>query len=237
MNKQQYSHIKKTVGEYTISYGVIQALNDSCDTIDFFKINETIYGFYLADVAGPGKASITIMNKLQELINKNCLECLQNNQEYTFNPSLIAKAINSEIYNRNVNKYITLIYGILNLSNNIIEYTTAGYYPNPIWVTEQNTHKHAKYIFSKGYPLGILPNAEFDNFQIKMEKNNAVIFFSDGIMNFFKPDIDNTKNKDDELLKLIINADINISNILEELNLNYSAPTMDDIVVLTLQRN
>ncbi len=237
MKNQQYSHIKRKVGEYTISYGVIQSIHDSCDTIDFFKISDLKYGFYLADVAGPGKNSITTMNKLQQLINKNCFECLENKQECIFNPSLIAKTINIEMYTNNLNKYVTLIYGILDLSTNIIEYTTAGYYPNPIFVTNDLKTKNAKYLFSKGFPLGILPDANFENFQIKMEKNNSMVFFSDGIMSFFKPDSNNSKDKDDELLKLTLNANVDISNILENLNLNYSIPIVDDIVILTLQRN
>lgn len=190
MNKQQYSHIKRKVGEYTVSYGIIQSINDSCDTIDFFKINDTKYGFYLADVAGQAKSSIAIMNKLQNVINKNCFECLEKQQNCILNPSLIAKAINAEMYTNNLSKYVTLIYGILDISNNNIEYTTAGYYPNPILVTNANDNnsRNAKYLFSKGFPLGILQNANFDNLQVKIDKNNSVIFFSDGIMNFFKPD-------------------------------------------------
>lgn len=241
-NNQQYSLIKRKVGEYTVSYGIIQSIHDSCDTIDFFKITDYKYGFYLADVAGQGKNAINIMNKLQELINKNCFECLDQKQECILNPALIAKTINNAMYENNLSKYVTLIYGILDTATNVIEYTTAGYYPNPILlnnnpqIKDNKKHKAAKYLFSKGFPLGILKDANFDNFQVKIEKNSSIIFFSDGIMNFFKPDSNNSKDKDDELLNLTIKSNMDISNILQQLNLNYSVPIVDDIVVLTIQR-
>lgn len=225
MNTQQYSHIKRIVGDYLVSYGVIQSIHNSCDVIDFFKIGELQYGLYLADVAGVGDTSVAVMNKLQGLINKHCFACLED-------PATTVQNINTEMYSAKLGKYVTLIYGILDLKKNKLDYTIAGYYPNPIFV---DSNLHAKYLFGKGYPLGIVPKATFENFSISIEPNDSLLFFSDGIMRFFMPGEDSA-SKDNGLLNLVCSSKVEIDSILHKLNLTYSTPVIDDIVIFSIKR-
>ena len=138
-----------------------------------------------------------------------------------------------EICKDKLSKYITLIYGILDLQNNKLDYTIAGYYPNPIFVDDK---KHAKYLFGKGYPLGLLPQATFERFSIKINPDNALMFFSDGIMRFFMLEDDHAE-KDQKLLKLVSDPKMDISDILHKLKLNFETLVNDDIVILNIQRN
>lgn len=232
MSTQQYSHIKRIVGDYLVSYGVIQSVYDSCDVIDFFKIGEFQYGLYLADVAGTGDSSVAVMNKLQSLINKHCFACLESKEELNLDPAIIVKNINTEMYSAKLGKYITLIYGILDLKTNTLNYTIGGYYPNPILV---DSKFHAKYLFGKGYPLGIVPQATFENFTVPIDPNNSLIFFSDGIMRYFMPGED-SESKDNGLLNLVCSSKVEIDSILQKLDLTYSTPIIDDIVIFTIQR-
>ena len=232
MGTQQHSHIKRIVGDYLVSYGVIQSVYDSCDVIDFFKISEHKYGLYLADVSGTGSASVAVMNKLQGLINKHCFACLEKQSQCILDPALLVKNINEEMYTAQLGKYVTLIYGVLDLEKNTLNYTIAGFYPNPILV---NDKFHAKYLFGKGYPLGILPKADFENFTLQIEPDNSIIFFSDGIMRFFMPGED-VESKDNGLLNLVCSSKVEIDDILQKLDLTYSTPIIDDIVIFTIKR-
>lgn len=233
MSTQQYSHNKRIIGDYLVSYGVMQSVYDSCDIIDFFKIGEFKYGFYLADVAGTGDSSVAVMHKLQALINKHCFACLDNKDECLLDPALIVKNINAELYTSQLGKYVTLIYGVLDLKTNILDYTIAGYYPNPIVI---DSSFKSKYLFGKGYPLGIIKQATFEKFSVKIEEDNSLIFFSDGILRFLMLSEDK-QSKDVQLLNLVSGSHIEIDDILHKLNLTYSSPIIDDIVILTIQRN
>ncbi len=121
----------------------------------------------------------------------------------------------------------------MDLKNNTLNYTIAGYYPNPILV---DSKLHAKYLFGKGYPLGIVPKASFENFTVSIEPNNSLIFFSDGIMRFFMPGEDSDV-KNNGLLNLVCTSKVEIDSILHKLDLTYSTPIIDDIVIFTIQRN
>ena len=232
MSTQQYSHNKRIIGDYLVSYGVMQSVYDSCDIIDFFKIGEFQYGLYLADVAGTGDTSIAVMHQLQGLINKHCFACLEQKENCVLDPAAIVNNINAEIYTGKLGKYVTLVYGILDLKNNTLDYTIAGYYPNPIFV---GAKFDAKYLFGKGYPLGILPNATFERFNISIPEHSSIVFFSDGIMRFLMLSEDK-ESKDNQLLNLVSGAKVEIDGILQKLNLTYSTPIVDDIVILTIQR-
>lgn len=231
MDNQQYSHIKRMLGDYTVSYGLIQSLNPSYDTIDFFKINDYKYGLYLADVAGPGD-NTAVINRLQQIINHHCLECLTNKDGCILDPAMVLENINLEMYSEKLSKYVTLFYGLLDLNTNILNYSIAGHYPNPILVDNQ---LNAKYVLNKGYPLGLVPKANFENYNIKFNANDSLVLFSNGIMNYFKSD-SAYKDKSDSLLDLICNSKLDISNILHNLKLDYNTVVVDDIVIFTIQK-
>lgn len=248
--KHQYSHNKKIIGDYVISYGLMQSIHSSCDTIDFFKVNEHKYGFYLADVSGSGVESVKTMHSLQDLINKYC-HPVDDTSKYQKNlktlvPNQVAKKINQEMHRLKSKEYVTLTYGILDLVSNAFEYTVAGYYPNPILI---NDKFEAKYLYARGYPLGLIKDANFEKFNVLIEEGSSLIFFSDGILRFLMlaengshdPNGLNQENtnKENKLLKLISedNSKIEVEKILHKLNLNYSTPIVDDIVILIIQRN
>lgn len=243
--KQQYSHNKKIIDGYVISYGVMQSVQSSCDTIDFFKISEKKYGFYLADVAGSSSESIKVMHELQGLINKYCLvnnknELKDRQHVGQLVPVEVVKHVNQEMYQLKLNKYVTLIYGFLDLETNVFDYTVAGHYPNPILI---NAKLEAHYIHGKGYPLGLVQDSQFEKFNVLVEEGSSLIFFSDGILRFLMSSKDQMNNhsisKENQLLELLSGIDypIEVNKILQKMNLTYSTPIVDDIVILTIQRN
>ena len=234
MSNHQYSHIKKIVKDYVISYGVIQAENSSCDLIDFFKIGDDKYGLYLADVADTGEPAVKVMNKLQGIINKHSFECLENAATSDkLDPAEIVREINREICKDKFSKYITLIYGILDFKQNKLDYAIAGYYPNPILIEGKD---QAKYLFGQGYPLGLLPGATFERFTVDVKPGQGLMFFSDGIMRFFMLS-EEAGEKDQKLLELVADPQIEISDVLHKLKLNFETLVNDDIVILNIRRN
>lgn len=232
MSNQPYSHIKKIIGNYAISYGVIQSINNSCDSIDCFKIDDNKIAIYLADLAGgiDDKATLTLF---QDLINTYVVLPGYAKNYNNLEPTKVLESINHSLCLKHLGKYITLIYGILDLSSNVFEYSVAGYYPNPILV---GVNIDPKYLVNRGYPLGVLATATFEKFQVNLSEDQSLVFFSDGIMKFFKPN-SYEKMQDDALLQLICNCKIDVGNILEKLHLTYSTPVIDDIVIMTITRN
>ena len=137
---------------------------------------------------------------------------------------------NLAVYNAKLGKYLTLIYGVLDLESNYFNYSIAGHYPNPI-LLDQNGH--AKYLFGKGFPIGILPNATFEKFTIQIPTNNSILLFSDGIMRFLMPH-ENMEYRSNYLLNIICNSKAEIRLLLQNLKLNENTPNITDDIAITI---
>jgi serine phosphatase RsbU (regulator of sigma subunit) len=231
MSIQQHQFTQQVVGNYTCSYDIIPSRHSSYDAIDFFKISESKYGLYLIDVAGTGNLSIKAVAQVQELIIK--LACSEQKTSFASNPESLIQQLNSTIYTIKLGKFLTLFYGVLDLENNCFNYSIAGHYPNPILLDNNN---HAKYLFGKGFPLGILPNTTFEKFSIPISTNSSIILLSDGIMKFFMPQED-IEYRSNYLLTLICESNAQLPTLLQKLNLNSATLNiLDDIIVAIIKR-
>ena len=200
MSLQQHQQFtQQIVGNYICSYGILPSPKSGGDINDFFKISDSKYGIYLIDVAGIGKSSVTAIKQVKDLIISLALS--EQQTLYSQNPELLLQQTNLAVYNAKLGKYLTLIYGVLDLESNYFNYSIAGHYPNPI-LLDQNGH--AKYLFGKGFPIGILPNATFEKFTIQIPTNNSILLFSDGIMRFLMPH-ENMEYRSNYLLNIICN--------------------------------
>ena len=227
MSIPQHQFTKQVVGNYICSYDIIPSGQHNYDAIEFFKISESKYGLYLVDVAGTGDLSIKAVKKVQELIIQLAIA------EQHLNPESLIQQLNSTIYTAKLGKYLTLFYGVLDLENNCFNYSIAGHYPNPILLDNNN---HAKYLFGKGFPLGILPNITFEKFSIPIPINTSIILFSDGIMKFFMPQED-IEYRSNYLLTLICDSKAQIQTLIQKLNLNSATINiLDDIIVTIITR-
>ncbi len=230
MNIQQHQFTQQVVGNYICSYDIIPSGHNNNDVFKLFQISESKYGTYLVDVARTNNLPNSI-KQIQELIIN--LACSEQKIFYSLNPESLLQKLNSQIYAEKLNKYLTLFYGVLDLENNCFNYSIAGHYPNPILLDNNN---HAKYLFGKGFPLGILPNTTFEKFSVPIPKNSSIVLFSDGIMKFFMPQED-IEYRSNYLLNLICTSKAELQPLLQNLNLNTTTLNiLDDIIVAIIKR-
>ena len=75
-------------------------------------------------------------------------------------------------------QFFTFIYGILDIRTGILRYSSAGH-PDPIHITQEAASVTNG---NKGIPVGIDSNAQYKESEIRLQKNNALIFYTDGIL-------------------------------------------------------
>jgi len=94
----------------------------------------------------------------------------------------ILKILNGRIHGTELSdKFVTFFYGLLNKEGNLV-YSNAGHNP-PLLL---NYHKNEfKELNIGGIPLGALTNSEYSKDNVKLEKNDILIMYTDGIIEIF----------------------------------------------------
>lgn len=222
---------KQVIDNYICNHCILPSTLSGGDVTEIFKINEKQYGLYLLDIAGHGQAITNTVTQIKQLLIE--LANSKNNLEYITDPGSLVKQLNLLLHEKKICKYLTLLYGVLDLNNNCFNYTIAGHYPNPILLDNQ---QHAKYLPGKGISLGILANYQFATFSVPLGINDTIIIFSDGIIKSLMLDL-TIEDRIDYLLELTSKTKADLNTIMQQFNLNFAGNNIkDDITITILKR-
>ncbi len=141
------------------------------DFYDFFLIDENKLGVVIADVSGKGipaalfMAVSRTMLKTTALNNISANECLKNT-----NDLLCSESVNS--------MFVTLFYGILDLTTGEMEYANAGH--NPPYVLKNNGN--VELLAGTGeIVLAALEGFDYKLHHTKFESGDALYMYTDGV--------------------------------------------------------
>jgi serine phosphatase RsbU (regulator of sigma subunit) len=148
------------------------ARNIGGDYYDFIKLSDNNIGIGIADVSGKGVSAALVMASTRSYLrliakdNYNCRDILNN-----MNKLLIGDT--------NKKMFVTMFYSILNMNNNKLQFANAGHnYP----LVYRSKDKNAVYIQSKGFPLGVMDDFDYNCSEIKLELGDIVVYYTDGII-------------------------------------------------------
>lgn len=152
-----------------------QGISFSCyeiggDYYDFIPRHDGKMFVALGDVSGKGTAAALLMSSLHAAIHAQAAA-----------KSSLVETINSvNKYlsdNTPANRFVTLFLAELDLTNGTLNYINAGH--NPPLVARVNGQ--VQQLDSGGFPLGIIPMAEYEIGQVKLEAGEALVIYSDGV--------------------------------------------------------
>ncbi|MAQ64487.1 hypothetical protein CL647_04120 [bacterium] len=140
------------------------------DFYDFIELDKNRTGIIIADIVGKGIPAGLYMAVLKSIINRNI------NAEKS--PKETINQLNKTIYaDPVINKFIPLFYGILDSKKNTFTFSNAGHEPG--YILRKN--KFIK-LDTKGFPLAGYENETFIEKEIKIEDNDLLFLFTDGIL-------------------------------------------------------
>ncbi len=217
-------------GDYHFDHSVSPSLYLSGDFVDYFSINEDVFGFYLADVSGHGASSAFVTVLLKSLVSK-VLGRYQVQQDQTIvEPEKLLAELGEEIYLAKLGKYLTMVYGVVDLKNNTLTYSIGGHYPNPV-LLEGDT---ARFLEGQGFPVGIMEKATYQRHSIPLGVDMKLMIFSDGIAEILpEPDMD---GKEKTLMSMIKEGKASIQYFIDTFGLENKKDLPDDVTILTLWR-
>jgi sigma-B regulation protein RsbU (phosphoserine phosphatase) len=145
------------------------------DYFDVFPLDEHRTAFLLADVSGKGLGAALLTTMLQGALSGMTLGT---------DPARVFNHVNRFLCDHaEVGRYATMFFGILDDAG-ALEYINAGH-PSPILL--RNTT--AEEAFTEGsFPVGLVPEAEFSTATLKLEPNDTLVLYSDGVTEAMDPD-------------------------------------------------
>ncbi|MDO4940364.1 MAG: PP2C family protein-serine/threonine phosphatase [Erysipelotrichaceae bacterium] len=141
------------------------------DLYDYYMIDENHLCFGIGDVSGKGTASSLFMSR--------AFACFKNFASMNLSPEEIFIRVNNSLNERNAEFYfITAWLGILDINTGVLTYVNAGH-ERPLYVKKGGEadalESHTNIV------LGISPNQVFKQNEIKLDKGDMIMLYTDGV--------------------------------------------------------
>lgn len=156
-----------------ISALFVPAFEVGGDYYDFFKIGEHKLGFVVADVSGKGISAAFIMAEVKGVF-ETLAKLIESPKELLIKANSILKGSLEK------KSFVTAIYGVVDTQTGVMKFARAGHAP-----LFYCTNAEVKRLTPKGIGLGLDYGINFDmaieEMEIKLNNNDIVTLFTDGI--------------------------------------------------------
>ncbi|MEX0306536.1 MAG: PP2C family protein-serine/threonine phosphatase [Ruegeria sp.] len=153
------------------------------DLVGMFSPGVNRLGFYSIDVSGHGITSAMMTARLGGYLSSTHFD--QNiAMERRFNkfyallpPEEVAALLNSRLMaDAGIEEYFTMVYAIIDLRNGHLKMVQAGH-PHPLLLRRDGK---TEFLGEGGLPIGLLPEAQFQQTEIYMQPGDKLLLHSDG---------------------------------------------------------
>lgn len=217
-------------GNYEFHSLVLPSTYLSGDFLDYFVIDERHLGFYIADVSGHGVSSafVTVLLKsfMQQLIDAR----EDQGDPCILRPAQVLARLNADIVQRDLGKYLTMFYAVIDLDTNEVTYSNGGQYPAPIL----NNGGDVRFLEGKTHPVGLFAGATYEETTLALPGDCAIALFSDGILDVLpQQDI---ADKERYLLSLVADMDGSLEAVAGRAGLETMDAPPDDITLVLMKK-
>ncbi|MGA8264730.1 MAG: GAF domain-containing SpoIIE family protein phosphatase [Ignavibacteriaceae bacterium] len=222
-------HSEPKIPGYEFSSICIPTYEIGGDYFDYITLDENRLAVVIADVSGDGIPAALIMAAFRALLRYNA--------KLFSDPAELMKIMNKQVpeFMRS-RDFISIFYGIIDHKSHKFKYCNCGHNPSLFW------HSNKIELLEKSGPsLNILNEATFNTNEIYIDKNDKILFYTDGAVEVFNNDeeqfglsrlkqifeTNNTKSPDKIIEDIIFSTkEFNSSDIYN-----------DDFTLLVLKRN
>ncbi|HEY9665925.1 MAG TPA: CHASE3 domain-containing protein, partial [Coleofasciculaceae cyanobacterium] len=170
-------------GTITTEAQFVPSLQLGGDAFDYYWLDADHLAVYLLDVAGHGVRSallsVSVLNVLrsQSLPNTNF-----------YQPSAVLAALNRVFQmSETGDDYFTIWYGVYNPVKRELIYACAGH-PPALLLSNASINTPVKELGSLSIPIGMLPEADFDEDSCEIQPGSKLFLLSDGVYEILQPD-------------------------------------------------
>jgi serine phosphatase RsbU (regulator of sigma subunit) len=217
-------------GPYLFTRDVVPSSFLSGDFIDAFFVDESHWGFYLADVSGHGVSSALVTVLLRTFVQRQVASLARTGDKLVLSPARLLARLNEEMAREDLEKHLTIFYGVIDLRDDTLLYANAGHFPWPILCDETG----ARALEQPGVPVGMVPGTRYDEQRLKLAPTMSLSVFSDGVLEVLPHSTLDAKIGC--LSDLFGKLDVTIEQARRVLHLNDGLALPDDVAILIVQR-
>src|SRR6056297_1100654 len=156
----------------------------SGDFLNYFQIDNDNVGFYFIDVAGHGASSSFVTVLVNSFITNYLDKYRLENVRTILSPPDLFEKLNEMLIDENLEKHLTIFYGIINLTQNLLTFSNAGQVPYPVITGNDGAH----FLETRDLPLGLIDETEHTEERINLDEDMCLYLFSDGILEIIEKD-------------------------------------------------
>ncbi len=220
---------RQTFGAYRFTRDVVPSTFLSGDFIDAFSIDDRRWGFYLADVSGHGVSSALVTVLLRTFVQRQVASYVRSNDPLILSPAQLLVRLNQEMAHEDLDKHLTIFYGIIDLAEDTLLYANAGHFPWPILCADGSIQE----LEQPGLPVGLSPSTRYENRVLALPPRASLSVFSDGLLEVLPQSTLDAKLA--FLRGFFGRPDITVEQVRFELGLQHGAFLPDDVAILIVQ--
>ncbi len=196
----------------------------------FKKISLSELSIYMVDVSGHGVAAALNTFRIQSLLNSP--------NSFLSSTSIFLKKLNRRMFGLlPVGQFSTMFYGVINLGDNMLYYSSAASLGGVIIKKNGNVLP----LNANGAPLGVSIDADYETHQASYEKGDTIVLYSDALV-----ESANDENKflsQEEISDILSQSkELPAAKILENLTYAFRAhtgksPVEDDLTINVYKRS
>ncbi len=155
------------------------------DTLSVFDLDGKHIIFYVLDVSGHGVQaallSVTLNRWLSPRSTLLKIPNAPNNsaERYVISPVELLERLNKQFpIDPNTGQYFTIVYGMYDVESKEFCFVSAGH-PKPVYLPKGGSPIMLQ---SNNFPIGVVPEPQFQENRIKMETGDRIYLYSDGLV-------------------------------------------------------
>jgi sigma-B regulation protein RsbU (phosphoserine phosphatase) len=169
------------------------------DILNVIQLDPTHVAIYVADVSGHGVAASLLSVAISRMLTPepSAASLVVKPTDDPAHPHIVpplevATELNSRFPMQDSGgKYFTLVYGVVDLESREFTYVSAGHPP----VVRQAPNREPEVIRLDGMAIGWLPEPEFEQITITLDKGERLCIYSDGVPEAMDPEFNQFGNK------------------------------------------
>jgi phosphoserine phosphatase RsbU/P len=217
-------------GDYLFTRDVVPSAFLSGDFIDAFSIDPQHWGFYLADVSGHGVSSALVTVLLRTFVQRQVAGFVRSGDGLVLSPARLLMRLNDEMARDDLEKHLTIFYGIINLRQNSLLYANAGHFPWPVLYSGGKVYV----LEQPGVPVGMVPGTRYEERKLSLGAHATLSVFSDGVLEAVSQAT--LAEKLSFLREFFGRADVTVEEARTALHLDDGSSLPDDVALLIIQR-
>ena len=204
------------------------------DFYDFYLLDENHLAITVADVSGKGIPASLFM-VISKTVLKNFATFATNPDDFS---AVVACANNQLCQNNEEMMFVTVFFGVLEISTGKFTYVNGGHNPPLVYHAKENRAEFLK--VKKNFVLGAMEDMNFTQQEIQLENGDLIFAYTDGVNEAMN--IDHEEYTSEKLLEFMNKTDCtaNLTEILKSVRADVAehvgkAEQSDDITMLALR--